>query len=237
MTKKNNWSSALSGAFHFMRHAYGANWQFRWSGTPYLAVENNKGESIAGHMWSCIGLWLALRHLCPKLDSLVDSIEIYETLWGHDLGEIYRGDVSLVRQLKGEGTDKSVLERAEIKKMVSQADPKTQREILDRFDRMEKEPEEIDSLETLVAIFVDMLSGNHFALTFGRNQKSHSDIIQKIIDKYQVPYFKRLVQRLLELDYKEAAQEVKKVITYHVSEIKRAGIRLDTANFGNLLDS
>ncbi len=39
----------LDGVFHFMRHAYGANWQFRWSDTPFLEVKNGKGESIAEH--------------------------------------------------------------------------------------------------------------------------------------------------------------------------------------------
>lgn len=91
-----------------MSEAYEGNWQNRWQGTPYLekAVKSGKSESVVGHVWGAMEFWFQLRRVCPKLDSLVDSLQVYEVLLNHDLGETYAGDVPLYLKVYGKKDNK-----------------------------------------------------------------------------------------------------------------------------------
>ena len=226
----------IQGVFNFMAQAYEGDWQFRWGNTPYFqSVKNGRQESITSHVWGCMGLWMQLRRVCPELNQFVDHTKVYEILWGHDLGETYKGDISAVLQLQGEGVDKHLLEREEIKRMASSLPNRSRKDLLERFDKFESPPEKIDGPETLIAIFLDSLQGNHFCLTFGNDLPKHSATISKIINKFQVPYFRRLVEVLIDSGQPGAAKEIKQILTIHLDQIKQAKIDIDTTNLGNLI--
>ncbi len=231
-------SPRLKGLRQFLKQVSYGNWQFRWSHVPYFdTAKTGKTESIVAHEWGCIIFWLGLRRVCPNLDAVVDSTKIYEILTIHDLGETYRGDISAVSQLNGQGVNKHLVERREILKITKSLGNDSSREIITLFDKFESELGKITELEVLVANFIDSLQGNHFVLDFGHDLQAHSETINKIINKYEVPQFKRLIDRLLELGHQKAAEEVRGVISNHVDEIKGMGIKLDTTNFGGLLIS
>src|SRR6266404_333916 len=112
-------SEEIAATYAFMKNVYFGNWSYRWEGTPHMnnILKKNQRESILAHQLGCIGFWFNLRRICPNLNKLVDSEKIYEILWGHDLGEIFAGDVSQAMQVKGRGMGKTEIERKEIKKM------------------------------------------------------------------------------------------------------------------------
>lgn len=215
----------MGATYAFMRNVYLGNWQYRWNGTPHMSnmLKKNKKESILAHQLSCIGLWFNLRKICPNLDKLVDSEKIYETLWIHDLGEIFAGDVSLTIQVNGGGKDKHKTERKEIIRMAGKIPAKTLKDILRNFDAFEKKIEEIDNIEILVCKLVDNIQGHHFGLVFGNNYRENSELINKILDRSLI----RIVRRLLEIlkggGHKKAYKEVESVVDHFLHTFQRSG--------------
>jgi len=80
-------------------------------------IKADKNESILAHQWTCVGFWLTLKDICPALNNLVDTQEIYERVWSHDMGETFVGDISQFKQLNGAGRDKHLIERQEIERI------------------------------------------------------------------------------------------------------------------------
>lgn len=217
----------LRGVFEFMSIAYYGNWKYRWGGTPYF---DEKTESIIGHEYGCALLWLVLRRVCPALNKIVDSTRVYEICLTHDLGETYEGDISRFQQLKGQGVDKHSSERQAINMIASKTKVATREEIIAWFDEFEKKPEEIENIEILIVRFLDSLQGDHFALTFGHDLPSHSEVISKIVNKHTVPFALRLMEVLKTTGHNEACEEVGQIFLYHKNQIKAAGINLDIEN-------
>lgn len=222
----------LDGVYTLMADAYHGNWKYRWGGTPYFDADmSGRIESIAAHEWACGLFWLALRRICPALDSSVNSTEIYERLLTHDLGETHQDEVSRFQQLQGQGVNKHLLEREAIRLMVEPVGSVTGQEITNWFDEFEKKPDEMEGLEVLVAKFVDSLQGDHFVLTFGHDLEVHSDPIGKIVNKHTVPYARRLIEVLENSGYPEAKEEVRQVFRHHIDQFQKAGVTFDTSGY------
>ncbi|MFA5932319.1 MAG: HD domain-containing protein [Candidatus Paceibacterota bacterium] len=226
---KNNINESLDGIYKFMSHAYNGNWQYRWSETPYLEenIKAGKHESILGHQWACIGFWFYLRRICPSLDGLVDTTEIYERLWGHDLGETFEGDISQFAQVAGKGADKHIVERKEIEKMGETLPKEILDQMLKWFDEMENGFENVEKLEALVAKFIDTIQGNHFVVVFGNNLPENGEMINKIIGRSFVPVSRQLLKVLKDQGQKRAYEEVVEVITYNLDFFEKAGVKIN----------
>jgi len=220
---------SIKRMYKLLSQTYRGNWQNRWQGAPYFnqAVEEGKVESIVGHTWATMEFWFLLRRICPQLDSLVNSIEVYEILLNHDLGETEKGDVPLYQKIKGVVDDKMV-ERQGIEKLSEQL-PRIKKELLRWFDEFEGEVKTINKLEILLARWINNLHGNHFALTFGKRLAHFSKEINSILQIRFVPYTNRLIQVLKQRGEKEAVEEVKQIAKQHVKLIKAAGINFDTS--------
>ncbi len=228
-TRQKKTEKLIIGMYKLLSQAYKGNWQNRWRDTPYFkhAFDQGKVESIAGHAWAAMEFWFLLRRICPKLDSLVNSMEVYEILLNHDLGETDKGDVSLYQKIKGAADDK-MAERQGVEKL-SQQLPEIKRELLGWFDEFEGEVEKIEKLEILLAKWIDNLQGNHFALTFGKRLPQFSKEINSILQIRFIPYTNRLIHALEERGEKGAIKEVKQITQQHAKFIKAAGINLDTS--------
>lgn len=219
----------LDATYKFMSNVYLGNWQYRFVGTPHMknAFKEKKFESILAHELECIGLWFNLRRLCPNLNKLVNSEKIYEILWTHDLGEIFASDVSLALQIKGQGSNKSQIERNEIIKMAGKIPKKTLDILLKNFDSFEGKIDKMTDLEIILCKWIDNVQGHHFALVFGNDFKKHSDLINKILNYSFVPRSRRLLQILKERKHKQAYEEVKWMIDSFMDMFeKETGVKL-----------
>lgn len=219
----------MEATYAFMQNVYLGNWQYRWKGTPHMKnmLRQNKKESILAHQLSCVGLWFNLRRICPNLNKLVNSEKMYEILWIHDLGEIFAGDVSQTMQVKGRGVNKSKTERQEIIKMAGKIPTKTIKTILKNFDAFEKKIEEIDNIEILVCKLVDNIQGHHFGLVFGNDYKTHSNLINKILNRSLIRITRRLLQVLDKGGYKKAHLEIESVVDHFIYIFKKSGAELE----------
>lgn len=142
-------SKQLSKMYDFMGKVYPANWQTRWGRTPYMGrfasqieidefVQNSgRFETIPGHVWASMGLWNFTRRACPALDSLVNSTEVYERLWSHDLGETHQGDKSLYLKFHHQKDDGKEDERKNFVKMIDGLPEVWKTELLSWFDEFE----------------------------------------------------------------------------------------------------
>ena len=219
----------IDGMYSMLAKAYLGNQQYRWRDTPYLkkALSEGKTESIVSHAWGTVEFWFLLRRVCPNLESLVNSTELYEILLNHDLGETYKGDVPLYRKINGEVDNKKV-ERQGVEKICEQL-PDTREELLRWFDEFEGDINKVDRLEIIVAKWIDSLQGNHFAMTFGDKLPEFSKPINSILQIRFVPYTNRLIQVLEDRGEKEATREVKEIAQHHTELIKAKGINFDTS--------
>ncbi len=229
MKKKKNFSKELDGAYEFMADAYHGNWQYRWSGTPYLQknIKTGKNESISGHQWACIGFYFYLSRICPSLSKLVDAAEIYERLWSHDLGETFRGDISQFQQLAGKGVNKHDFERKEIQRMGKTISKKILKQLIRWFNEFEGEFKNIKKLEILIVKFIDTMQGNHFALVFGNDLVKHKITIKKIVNRSFIPVARQLLKVLEQRGHKKAYQEVKIIALHHLKMFNKIGVQID----------
>ena len=226
---KNNIHKSLDGVYQFMADAYHGNWQYRWSETPYLQknIKAGQNESVSGHQWACIGFWFYLSRLCPTLSALVDTAEIYERLWSHDLGETFEGDISQVLQLAGKGTDKHEIERKEIQKMGKAIPKKILKQMIEWFDEFENKFTNVKKLEVLIVKFIDTMEGNHFAFTFGNDLYKHRATVSKVVNRSFIPVTRQLLRVLKQGGHKKAYREVKTVALHHLKIVNKTGARIN----------
>lgn len=214
-----------------MADNYQGNWSYRWGGVPWMEknIKKGKNESILAHQWACVGFWLTLKDICPGLDALVDTQEIYERVWSHDMGETFVGDISQFRQINGEGKDKHLLEQQEIEKITKFIPVKTSRKLLGYFKEFEKLREKITKLEALVAKLIDTLQGNHFALVFAEGLASdkNSDSVKKIVERTTVRTANQLLKVLKQRRHTKAYNEVLSVVEHHLDYYRKLGIKID----------
>ena len=244
----------LRRIYSFMESVYPANWQTRWNKTPYMTAfaeqekidmfvrEVGMLESVPGHVWACIGLWMNLRQLCPNLNKLVNSEEIYERLWAHDLGETYRGDISYAVKIHSRLDEGKEEERIDLIKLARILPFRERKRLIRWFDEFEeKEDEKGIKLEVLVARWIDNLQGDHFAVVFGDNLSRYYETIEKIIKKRSAGRSKRLIVDLKQKaidkkdksqSYIKAAEEVLAVILAHIESIRKKNIKLDLSELG-----
>lgn len=182
---KKNSDKKLDTIYRFMAETYEGNWSYRWGGVPWMKhrAKAGKNESILAHEWACMGFWLVLKDVCPALRALVDTTEIYERVWGHDMGETFIGDISQFRQLRGAGKDKHVLEQEEIRRMTAALSPQTARKLQKYSLYFEKPIEKVTKLEVLVAKLIDTIQGNHFAFVYARGLTKDPDRVAKIVER------------------------------------------------------
>ncbi len=220
--------NSLNGIYEFMALAYEGNWQYRWDQTPYMQknIKASKNESILAHQWACIGFWFFLSRICPNLSTLVNTAEIYERLLVHDLGETFEGDIPQFLQLQGYGFGKHVIERKEMEKIGKTIPKNILKQLLTWFDEFEDDFENMEKLEVLIAKFIDLLQGNHFALAFGNNLKQNSETINKTLNKRFIKIANQLLHVLKERGYKKAHKEVLDVLAHHLKFHKKAGIKI-----------
>ncbi|MFI5240873.1 MAG: HD domain-containing protein [Microgenomates group bacterium] len=221
--------SDLDGVYKFLSHSYHGNWQNRWGSTPFMSKFSNS-ESILGHMWACMEFWFQIKGVFPELNKVVNSELLYEIIMNHDLGETYSGDVSMTRQINGEGSNKKLTERDQISSLVSTLDQKTQEVILRNFDDFEEDINNTSNIEVLVAKFIDTLQGDQFALIFGNDLVENSELIDKIISLRFTPYAKRLID-VLKVKHEDAAKEVIQIANHHLEQIRLAGIKISANDF------
>ena len=88
----------------------------------------------------------------------------------------------------------------------------------------EKEINSIDDLEILLAKFIDILQGDHFALTFGNDLSKHADIIRRIVNEKFTACVKRFVEVLEKMGRSEACKELLEIERFHINQIREAGI-------------
>jgi 5'-deoxynucleotidase YfbR-like HD superfamily hydrolase len=231
MSSKNK--KDIEATYAFMGNVYLGNWEYRFKGAPHMSemFKHNRKESILAHELSCIGFWFNLRRICPNLNKLVNSEKMYEILWGHDLGEIFAGDVSQPMQVKGKGVNKSKIERQEIIKMAGKIPKQILKTLLQNFDAFEKKTEEITSIEILVCKFIDNIQGNHFSTVFGNDFKANSDLVNKILNRSFIRTTRRLLEVLKRNGHKKAQKEVEEVATYLIYLFKKSGTKLKLEKF------
>src|SRR3989344_3267108 len=244
----------LRQIYSFMERAYPANWQTRWNKTPYMTSfaeqeeidkfvnKIGKLESVPGHVWACIGLWMSLRQLCPNLDKLVNSEEIYERLWAHDLGETYRGDISYAIKIHSRLDEGKEEERKDLVKLTSNLPLKERERLICWFDEFEEKKDEKGiKLEVLVARWIDNLQGDHFALVFGNNLARYKETLEKITKMRSAGRSKRLIDYLKQRtrskkgnhqSYIKAAGDVRAVILAHIKFLSEKKIKLDLSELG-----
>lgn len=244
----------LRQIYFFMEKVYPANWQTRWNKTPYMTsfAEQEKIdkfvskvgmlESVPGHVWACIGLWMNLRQLCPNLDKLVDSEEIYERLWAHDLGETYRGDISYSVKIHSRLDEGKEEERKDLIKLAQNLPFRERKRLISWFDEFEEKEGEKDlKFEVLVSRWVDNLQGDHFAIVFGKNLSKYSETIEKIVSKRSALRSRTLIDSIKSYAKKsrvneklcaKAAEEVAAVATAHIELIRQKGITLELSQIG-----
>lgn len=186
-----------------------------------------KNESILAHQWACIGFWLTLQDVCPALRALVDTREIYERVWSHDMGETFIGDISQFRQINGDGINKHLLEQKEIERITKFLPFKTSRKLRGYFQDFEKPIEKITKLEALVSKLIDTIQGNHFALVFAEGLSENKESVKKIVERTSVRTACRLLNVLKESGHKKAHDEVLVVISHHLNYYKKLGIKID----------
>lgn len=230
---KNYLEKSLEGVYDFMSHAYHGNWQYRWIGTPHLQknLKAQRNESVAGHQWACVCFWFQISNICPNLNKLVDKSEIYERLLSHDLGETFIGDVSQARQVKGEGKDKSILERREIQKMSRKLPEKIRKKLLKWFDEFENDFSKMNKIEPLLSKLIDVMAGNHFAMTFGNDLAKHKVLVQKIVNRSFVSIAVQFLKVLKKRRHKKAYEEVRVLSLEHMKMMNKQGIQLDLKPF------
>lgn len=225
----------MKATYKFMSNVYLGNWQYRWKGTPHMKnmFRKNKKESILAHQLACIGLWFNLRRICPNLNKLVNSENIYEILWGHDLGEIFSGDVSQTMQVQGKGINKSKIERQEIIKMAGKIPKKTLKILLKNFDAFEEKYEDMENIEILVCKLIDNIQGHHFGLVFGNDYETNSNLINKILNRSLIRITRRLLEVLEKENHKRAHQEIEMVVDYFIYIFKKSGAKLRLDEYKN----
>lgn len=234
----------ISKAFSFMEKVYKANWTTRWENTPYMPsfagqekvrnfIENyGKFEPISGHTWAAIGFWIQLRNILPSLNKLVDSNEIIERLWYHDLGEILKGDVSEMTIIR-EGVEKKFEdERKSYSELINFLPKDDKERLLKWFYEFESDLHEDLPLEAIVVRWIDNLQGDHFALTFGNNFQKSSPIIEKIVKKRSARTARMLIKILQKRRERTAAKEIDEVMRFHIEKIREAGVKLDLSGLG-----
>lgn len=214
-----------------MAQNYQGNWSYRWGGVPWMRKNNKKGrrESILAHEWACVGFWLALKDVCPALSSLVDTQEIYERVWSHDMGETFIGDVSQFQQINGKGKDQHLIEQLEIKRMTKSLASKTSRKLRGYSKEFEKPLEKITNLEALVAKLIDAIQGNHFALVFaeGLGSSKNKDSVKKIVRRMTVPVANQLLKVLKQRGHIQAYAEVLAIVQHFLGYYRKLGIKID----------
>ncbi len=224
-------NKSLDNIYKFMADNYQGNWSYRWDGVPWMEKNNKKGkrESILAHAWACIGFWLTLKDICPALSSIVNTQEIYERIWSHDMGETFLGDVSQFKQINGVGKDKHILEQQEMERMTKFITLKTSRKILKYFKEFEKPREKITRLEALIAKLIDTIQGNHFALVYAEGLRSleNKDSIKKIVERTTVRTANQLLKVLKKHGRPKAHKEVLSIVNHHLDYYKKLGIKID----------
>ena len=192
-------------------------------------IIGNKNESILAHQWACIGFWLTLKDVCPAVNALVDTEEIYERVWSHDMGETFVGDVSQFTQINGGGKDKHVVEQQEIERITKFLPLKTSRKIRGYFKELGKPREKITNLEALVAKLIDTIQGNHFALVFaeGVGSSKNKDSVKKIVERTTVRTALQLLKVLKQKGHVKAYKEVLAVVNHHLDYYRKLGIKID----------
>lgn len=196
-----------------------------------------KIESVAGHVYMCIGFWIFLKDISPNLASVVNSEEVIERIWVHDIGETSVGDVSLASKIDNVNLGKDQ-ERTAYQELISPLPEPIKNRLISWFDDFE-DGSGSKPLEALVARWLDHLQGDHFALTFGIDLTNHSETIEKIIKKRSVLRSRELIdalkRRAQELDRNEyglAATEVQNIALAHIDLIREAGIKVDLTELG-----
>lgn len=232
MKKKNSQlNKSLDNIYKFMADNYQGNWSYRWGGVPWMQKNNTKGkrESILAHQWACVGFWLTLKDICPALNALVDTQEIYERVWSHDMGETFVGDISQFRQINGDGKDKHLLELREIERMTKFIPLKTSRKLISYSKEFEKSRDKITKLEALVAKLIDTIQGNHFALVFaeGLGSSNNKDSVKKIVERTTVRTAHQLLKVLKQRGHTKAHKEVLTVVNHHLDYYRKLGIKTD----------
>lgn len=227
---KKNINKSFDGLYDFMSQAYHGNWSYRWEGVPWMQknITEGKNESILAHQWACVGFWLILKDVCPALSALVNTEEIYERVWSHDIGETFVGDISQFRQLSGIGGNKHFVEQKEIKKITKSMPSKTSRKLRAYFKEFEKPIEKITNLEALVAKLIDTLQGNHFALVFaeGLSESKNSDSVKKIVERTAGRAAKQLLKVLKQKGHVQAHAEVLALVNHHLDFYRKLGIKI-----------
>src|SRR3989344_4390774 len=228
---KNRVNKSLDNIYKFMADNYQGNWSYRWGGVPWMRGNNKKGkrESILAHEWACVGFWLTLRDVCPALSKLVNTQEIYERVWIHDIGETFIGDISQFRQINGKGKDKHLLEQLEIKRMTKSLAFKTSRKLQGYSKEFEKPIEKITKLEALVAKFIDTIQGNHFAWVFADKPEilKRKDVVKKIVERTTIRVANRLLWALKNKKHHKAYKEVWTIVDHHINYYRKLGIKID----------
>lgn len=192
-------------------------------------TKNNRNESILAHQWACVGFWLTLKDICPALSKLVNTEEIYERVWSHDMGETFIGDISQFRQINGDGVNKHLLEQKEIERMTKFLPTKTSRKLRGYFQDFEKPIEKITKLEALVSKLIDTIQGNHFALVYAEGLQENRESVKKIVERTSVRVAAQLLKVLKQKGHTKAYREVMVIVDHHLDCYKKLGIKIDTA--------
>jgi 5'-deoxynucleotidase YfbR-like HD superfamily hydrolase len=227
-------TKALDGIYEFMAKAYQGNWQYRFVDAPYMRDANASGhmESVLAHEWACMAFWFQLRRVSKKLDKVVNSLKLYEMLLNHDLGETVKGDLPAHKFIEDESVDKASSkvseEEEEIKQLGKDLPVDNIDSILSLFDEMERQPEDIDTIEALVAKYLDGYSGMHFALVFGNDLGENSQVLIKIVNDFFIRYSEHLINRLNKTDKKEAAKEVEEISAHIIKKWQNVGVNIAT---------
>jgi len=231
MKKNKKINQSLNNIYRFMADNYQGNWSYRWGGVPWMQKNNKMGkrESILAHEWACIGFWLTLKDICPALNALVDTEEIYERVWSHDMGETFVGDISQFRQINGYGKDKHLIEQQEIERITKFISIKTSHRLCNYFKEFEKPIEKITKLEALVAKLIDTIQGNHFALVFaeGLGSSKNKDSVKKIVERTSVRVANQLLKILKQRRHIKAHAEVLVILNHHINYYRKLGIKID----------
>lgn len=227
--KKNDEVSA------FMDRAYDAYGIMRFHGAPFMKQpqldHTNRGEeSISSHMWAVELLWEATHPIVPNLTNAVNVNNIFKYIRIHDLGEIGDGDISIVRQLNGEGKDRAKREEVIFSEITSLLPQESQVSIRQTHNEYEKEKN--DSLtknkDVLLAKILDTMQGDHFVLSQSINFDQYKDLHKKIVNRALLPYVSRLYNLLQEDESIQAMKELQLLLKHHLYQYQKRGVFIES---------
>jgi|GEM_PF-2872282 len=223
----------LDAVYSFMDKLYVAYGRMRFRGAAFMQqpikdLSNLGEESISDHMWAATVMWEGITPLFPHITAATDPSQVSRYILMHDIGEIAEGDISIVRQINGDGKGRREKEEASFLELTKTL-PGATRVVFETTHQLYEEGKNdpvTQNKEVLLAKIMDMIQGDHFVLTQSVDFATHSDLHNTIVSTKLIPYAKRLIKILRDEGNEDAAVEIELLIEHHLYQYQKKGTHI-----------